>query len=139
MNDEKIKQILNEIGRTEVPPNAALLAERASRDFSAVLKIQQPRQWFISPVRLIAAAAVIIFAFAAGRWSTQMSSVSRLPKIAAYTQAASIYPAASKNSDSFWRQKALTAMRPGPYAQTQFSQTDLLNRYKQYLKEKHYE
>ena len=69
MNEEKLKQILKKIGRTDVPPNAAMIAERASRNFSAVLKIPQPKQSFFSPLRLIAAAAVIVLAFTAGRLS----------------------------------------------------------------------
>jgi hypothetical protein len=135
MNEEKLKQILDKIGHADVPPNIAMIAERASRNFDSALKIAQPKQWFFTPIRLTAAAAVIIFTFAAGRWSTQMPPVSQLPKIAAYTKAASAYPAASKNTDSFWQQKALAAMQPRPYARTGFNKTELINAYKQYFKE----
>jgi len=50
-----------------------------------------------------------------------------------------VYPTAPKVEDSFWRQKALAAMHPRPYARTQATKTSLLNTYKQYLKEKHYD
>jgi hypothetical protein len=139
MNEEKIERILNKIGQADVPPNAALIAERASRNFDAALKIAQPRQWFFTPVRLIAAAAVIILVFAAGRWSTTIQQASPSPEVAFYAQPASTYPAVGKNSESFWQQKAMAAMQPRPYAQNQPSQTELLNAYKQYLKEKHYD
>ena len=137
MNEEKLKQILKSIGQTDVPPNAILIAERASRNFDSALEIAQPKQWFFTPVRLIAAAAVVIFVFAAGRWSKPLPPASSLPEVASYTQPVSAYPAVGKNPDSFWQQKALAAMQPRPYAQTQFDQNRLLNAYKQYLKEKH--
>ncbi|MGD0571746.1 MAG: hypothetical protein ABSB11_01845 [Sedimentisphaerales bacterium] len=137
MNEEKIERILNKIGQTDVPPNATLIAERASRNFDAALKIAQPRQWFFTPVRLIVAAAVVIFAFAAGRWSKPISQASLSPEAAVYTKSISTYPAVGKNPDSFWQQKALAAMQTRPYAQTQFDQNRLLNAYKQYIKEKH--
>ena len=35
MNEEKLKQILKNIGQADVPPNAALIAERASRNFDS--------------------------------------------------------------------------------------------------------
>jgi hypothetical protein len=139
MNEEKLKQILNKIGQTDVPPNVALIAERASRNFDATLKIAQPRQWFFTPTRLIAAAAVIIFAFAMGRWSMPLQQASPSPEVAVYTKSISTYPAVDKNTKSFWQQKALAAMQPRPYTQNQTSQTALLNAYKQYLKEKHYD
>lgn len=137
MNEEKLKQILDKIGRTDVPPNVALIADRASRNFDAALKIPQPKQWFFTPVRLIAAAAVVILVFVAGRWSKSIPQASPLPDIAAYTKSISIYPDAQKNPDSFWQQKAQAAMQPRPYAQTRFDQNRLLNAYKQYLKEKY--
>ena len=139
MNEEKLKQILNKIGQADVPPNATLIAERASRNFDSALEIAQPKQWFFTPVRLIAAAAVVIFVFAAGRWSKSIPQASPSPEVASYTQPVSAYPAVGKNRDSFWQQKALAAMQPRPYSQNEISQTALLNVYKQYLKEKHYE
>jgi hypothetical protein len=60
-----------------------------------------------------------------------------LLEVASYAQPVSAYPAAGKNPDSFWQQKALAAMQPRPYTQNQLSQTALLNIYKQYLKEKY--
>ena len=137
MNEEKIERILNKIGQTDVPPNVTLIAERASRNFDAALKIAQPRQWFFTPARLIAAAAVVIFVFAAGRWSKPLPPTFPLPEVASYTQPVSAYPAVGKNPESFWQQKALAAMQPKPYTQNQLSQTALLNFYKQHLKEKY--
>jgi len=139
MNEENLKLILNEIGQTDVPPNIALIAERSSRNFDLALKIAQPKQWFFTPVRLIAAAAVVIFAFAAGRLSKLLPPTSPLPEVASHTQPVSAYPAVGKNPESFWQQKALAAMQPRPYTQNQLSQTALLNFYKQHLKEKHYD
>ena len=136
MNEEKLKQILNKIGQADVPSNAALIAERASRNFDAALKIAQPKQLVLTPVRLLAAAAVMILVFAAGRWSKPLQPASSLPEVASYTQPASAYPAVYKNTESFWQQKALAAMQPRPYSQNEISQTALLNVYKQYLKEK---
>jgi hypothetical protein len=137
MNEKKLKQILNKIGQADVPPNIALIAERASRNFDAALKIAQPKQWFFTPFRLIAAAAVIILVFAAGRWSKSIPQASPSPEVAVYTKPISTYPAVDKNTESFWQQKALVAMQPRPYTQNQLSQTALLNIYKQYLKEKY--
>jgi len=139
MNEEKLKQILNKIGQADVPPNATLIAERASRNFDSALKIAQPKQWFFTPVRLVAAAAVMMLVFAAGRWSKPLPPASSLPEVASYAPPASAYPAVGKNTGSFWQQKALAAMQPRPYSQNELSQTALLNVYKQYLKEKHYE
>jgi hypothetical protein len=139
MNEEKLKQILKNIGQTDVPPNVALIAERVSRNFSVAIKIPQPKRLLFGPLRLLAAAAVIIFAFAAGRWSKPLPPASPLPEVASYAQPVSAYPAVGKNPDSFWRQKAIAAMQPRPYSQNELSQTALLNVYKQYLKEKHYE
>jgi hypothetical protein len=136
MNEEKLKQILNKISQSDVPPNATLIAERASRNFDAALKIAQPKQWFFTPVRLLAAAAVMILVFAAGRWSKPFPPASPLPAVASYAQPVSAYPAVGKTTNSFWQQKALAAMQPRPYSQNSLSQTYLLNVYKQYLKEK---
>jgi len=139
MNEEKLKQILNKIGQADVPPNAILIAERVSRNFDSALKIAQPKQWFFTPLRLLAAAAVMILVFAAGRWSKPLPPTSSLPEVASYTQPVSAYPAVGKKPDSFWQQKAQAAMQPRPHAQTSFNRTELINTYKQYLKEKHYE
>lgn len=139
MNEEKLKQILNKIGQADVPPNVTLIVERASRNFDSALKIAQPKQWFFTPLRLLAAAAVMILVFAAGRWSKPLPPTSSLPEVASYTQPASAYPAVGKNPDSFWQQKAQAAMQPRPYAQTSFTNIEMLNAYKQYLREKHYD
>jgi hypothetical protein len=135
MNEEKLKQILNEIGRTDVPPNIARIAEQTSQSFTAALNILQTRrQPFFIGFKRIAVAASILLVFAlglsVGRWSkppqTQVSSLDLSPVLT--------HPAVHENG--FWRQKALAAMQPRPYAQNELSQTALLNAYKQYLKEK---
>ena len=128
MNSEKIEQVLKEIGDTNVPPEIALIARQASRNFSAALKIHRPQNWFQSSARLLAAAAIIVLAFALGRWSTPVS-----PKITVYAAQSSTRLTVQTNNESFWRQKALAAMKSRPYAQ---SAGELLNLYKQYLKEK---
>jgi hypothetical protein len=82
----------------------------------------------------------MILVFAAGRWSKPLPPASSLPEVASYTQPASAYPAVGKTTtNSFWQQKAQAAMQPRPYAQTSFNRTELINAYKQYLKEKHYD
>jgi hypothetical protein len=133
MKEEKLKQILNEIGRTDVPENIASIAELASQRFDAVLNINRPQRRFLTPVRLLAAAAVIILAFAAGRWSKPVS----IPQVAAYKSTYSINTAINKKPEGFWHQKALAAMQPRPYARTSFDKANPLNSYKQYLKEKY--
>ena len=144
MNEEKLKQILNKIGQTDVPPDIARIAEQTSQSFTAALNILQARrQPFFIGFKRIAVAASILLVFALGlslgRWSkppqTQLSSLD----LSAYATSLMTHPTARQDKDSFWQQKALAAMQPRPYAQTQFSQTTLLNNYKQYLKEKHYE
>jgi hypothetical protein len=136
MNEEKLKQILDKIGQADVPPNAALIAERASRNFDAALKIARPRQWYFTPIRLIAAAAVIVIVFAAGRWAQPPQTQLPLRNLAGYASSIPTHPTNQENENSFWRQKVLTAMKPRTYTQNQLSQTALLNIYKQHLKEK---
>ena len=132
MNEEKLEEILNKIGRENVPPNAALIAERVSQNFSTVLKIPQPRQSFFGPLRLIAAAAVIVLVFAAGRWSKSLPQGHPSPAITAYAQMNS-----QNNTDSFWRQRAIAAMQSRLTVQTNISYTEKFNAYKKYLKEKY--
>ena len=137
MNEEKIEQILNKIGQESIPPDAAMIAERASRNFDAALKIVQPKQWFFTPLRLIAAAAVIVLVFTAGRWSKSIPQASPSPQVAVYTKSISTYPAVDKNPESFWQQKAIAAMQPRSFTHTGFNRTEMKNAYKQYLKEKY--
>lgn len=143
MNEEKIKQILNKIGQTDVPPDIARIAEQASQRFAATinaLQAQRPqRTRFVIGLRLLAAAAVIVFAFAVGLSvgqrstppQTQLSSLD----LTGYASPVPTHPTVQQAKDSFWRQKTLAAMQPRPYAQTKFN----MNAYKQYLKEKHYD
>jgi len=142
MSEEKLIQILKSIGRTDVPPNATLIAEQASQSFTAalnVLQAQRPqRTRFVIGLRLLAAAAVILIVFAVGLSvgqrstppQTQLSSLN----LTGYALPVPTHPAVQQTKGGFWRQKAIAAMQPRPYAQ---STTKLLNAYKQYLKEKH--
>jgi hypothetical protein len=84
----------------------------------------------------LAVAAAIIIAFSIGFSVGQRSRPAQLATysldVGGYITAVSAYPTAPKAEDSFWRQKALAAMQPRPYAQSQFDKTRLLNAYKQY-------
>jgi hypothetical protein len=91
----------------------------------------------------LAIAAAIIIAFGVGFSVGQRSRTTQLATysldVASYTTAVSTHPTAPKTEDSFWRQKAVAAMQPRPYAQTRFDKTSLLVGNKQYLKEKYYD
>jgi len=89
----------------------------------------------------VAAAILIAFStgFLSGRWSKPARPAPHSLDVTGYTSAVLAYPSAPKAEDSFWQRKAFAAMQPRPYAQTTFDKTSLLNTYKQYLKEKHYE
>jgi hypothetical protein len=137
MNEKKLKYILDKIARVDVPPDVSMIAERTSRNFDTVLKIIQPRQTFFTPIRFIAAAAVIAVAFSAGRLSKPVPPMSPSPQTLGYKQAASLYTTVSRNPDSFWQQKAQDAMQPRPYTHPSFTHTEMFNAYKQYLKEKY--
>ncbi|MCJ7778396.1 MAG: hypothetical protein MUP16_08800 [Sedimentisphaerales bacterium] len=92
--------------------------------------------------KLAVAAAILIafgIGFSTGRWSKPAPLAPRSLNVADYTLAVSLYSTSLKVEDSFWQQKALAVMQPRPYAQSQFDKTSLLNTYKQYLKEKHYD
>ena len=108
--------------------------------------VAQPNIWrFITKggVTKLAVAAVILITFgigfSIGRWSKPTRLAPHSLDVTGYTSAVPVYPTAPKVEDSFWRQKVLAAMQPRPYAQTQTTKTSLLNTYKQYLKEKHYD
>jgi len=132
MNEEKLKQILNKIGQTEVPAEAARIAEQTSQRFTATINLPQPR--FVTSLRLLAAAAVIAVAFVAGRLSNPTPSINSVT----YTPAISVNLIEQKKENSFWQQKVLAAMKQKPFAQSS-NFTSQLNAYKQYLKEKRYE
>jgi hypothetical protein len=93
-----------------------------------------------SGVIKLALAAVIFIAFGIGlfigRWSKPTQLTPHSPDITDYIPAVAVHPTPLKAEDSFWRRKALAAMQPRPYIQTQTTKTKLLNAYKQYLKEK---
>jgi hypothetical protein len=94
-------------------------------------------------VMKLAVAAAIIIAFGIGFSIGQRSNPTRLATysldVGSYTSAVSAYPTAPKAEDSFWRQKVLAAMQSRPYVQSQFDKTSLIDAYKQYRKEKHYD
>lgn len=146
MNEEKLIEILKNIGQTEVPSNVTHIAEQTSQRFAAALDIlqaQRPeRTRFIIGLRLLAAAAVVIFVFAiglsVGRWSTPPQTQLSLLNLPGYALTMPTHPAVQQ-ADGFWQQKALAAMQPRPYSQIQTTKINLLNAYRQYLKEKHYE
>ena len=130
MNEEQIKQILNKIGRAEIPPEAAGITELTSQRFAAALGLSRPR--FFTPLRLLAAAATIILAFALGRWSKPIPPTSS--NITAYATSVPTHTSGRKDNDGFWQQKMLATMRPRPYARTGFDKGGLLKSYKQYLR-----
>ncbi len=84
-------------------------------------------------MKLAVAAAIIIafgIGFAVGQRSKPAPPAIYSLNVAGYTAAASDQTA----EDSFWRQKAMAAMQPRPYVQSQFDKTNLIDAYKQYLK-----
>lgn len=87
----------------------------------------------------LAVAAAIIIAFGIGFVVGQRSE-SAQPMI--YSRDLTDYmptPTVTEAGDGFWQQKALAAMQPRPYLESQFGKTSPLSIYKQYLKEKDYE
>jgi hypothetical protein len=90
----------------------------------------------------LAVAAGIFIVFGIGICVGRLSKPTPPPHLlnaAGYTSVAMAHPTAPKAEDSFWRQKIIAAMQHRPYAQSQTTKTSLLNAYKQYLKEKHYD
>jgi hypothetical protein len=140
MNEEKLKQILDKISQADVPDDITKIAGQTSKSFTDALHIlqsQKQRQGrFVIGFRILAAAAVIVIAFAAGRFSNPASITSPYPRPAAYVPATSAYSIHTQNTDSFWQQKVLAATQPRPYAQSA-NLANQLNTYKQYLKEKY--
>jgi hypothetical protein len=141
MNEEKLTQILKDIGQTDVPANVTYIAEQTAQRFASALSIlqaQQPqRARFITGFRPIAVAAAVLFVFAVGlsvgRWSKPSQLAPPSLNVAVYASPIPAQVAARQSEDSFWRQKALAAMQPRPYAQTGFDKTSLLFGRKQYL------
>lgn len=142
MNEEKLIEILKNIGQSEVPTNITRIAEQTSQRFASALNIlqaQRPqRTRFAIGLRLLAAAAVIIFAFAiglsVGRWYTPLQAQMASLNLPGHVLPAPTHPAIQENQNSFWRQKVTAAMQPRPYLQSQFDKTNLIDAYKQYLK-----
>lgn len=139
MNEEKLKQILSEIGGAGIPPNIAQIAEQNQQSFAAGVRLFRSNTASrLTGFKRIAIAACILIAFVTGRWSRPLQAPTYPLYDDTYETTA---PHADVHNDGydFWRQKALAAMQPRPYAQTSFAETHLMNTYKQYLKEKHYE
>jgi hypothetical protein len=87
----------------------------------------------------LAVAAAVIIAFGAGFVIGQRSE-SMQPMV--YSRDLTDYmptPTITEAEDGFWQQKALAAMQPRPYSESQFGKTSPLSIYKQYLKEKDYD
>jgi hypothetical protein len=139
MNEEKLKQILREIGKTGVPPNIAQIAEQNRQSFAAGVRLLRANgESWLTGFKRIAIAACIVTAFLTGRWSIPLQA----PTYPLYDDThETTAPLADVQNDGydFWRQKALAATQPRPYAQTSFAEIHLMNTYKQYLKEEHYE
>ena len=142
MNEEKLIEILKNIGQTEVPTNIIGIAEQTSQRFASALNIlqaQRPeRTRFVIGLRLLVAAAVVIFAFAiglsVGRWSAPPQTHLASLNLPIYASPMPAHPTVQQVKESFWRQKALAAMQPRPYAQSRFDKMSLLHAYKQSLK-----
>jgi hypothetical protein len=93
-------------------------------------------------VKIAVAAAILIafgIGFSVGRWSKPTRPARYSLDVTGYTSAISVYPTVPKAEDSFWRQKALAAVQPKPYIQNQFTKTNLIDAYKQYIKGKYYD
>ncbi|MBN1391246.1 MAG: hypothetical protein JW947_00410 [Sedimentisphaerales bacterium] len=122
--------------------SSAELDRRVHNDISEAA-VSGPTMWRIltkGGVMKLAVAAAIIIAFGAGFFTGQRSKPT-LPMIysddvTAPAPMVSAYQSVLKGEDGFWRQKVAAAMQPRPYTQ---STNDMLNTYKQYLKEKHYD
>lgn len=114
------------------------LDRRVHNDISEALAKSKPAAEPITWRLAIAAAIIIAFGigFSVGQRSKPTQLATYLLDTAGNTSAVSTHLTAPASEDSFWRQKALAAMQPRPYTQ---STNNLLNTYKQYLKEKHYD
>jgi hypothetical protein len=147
MNSERIEEILKNIGAEDTPADVHKIAQGLSRDFNKTLtKPVQTKRYVLgnslTKIRLteLAVAAAIFISFSIGysigRWSKPTQLMPHPFDTVGYISSVSVHSAPSKEEGSFWRRKALAAMQPRPYIQTQTTKTTLLNAYKQYLKEK---
>jgi hypothetical protein len=130
-SSELDRRVHNDISRAIAEPDSAVV---------------RPNVWrYIARggvVKLAVAAAIIIafgIGFVIGHRSKLTHTVVYSFDVTGYATAVSVYPTTPKGEDSFWRQKALAATQPRPYVQSRFTETDLMNVYKQYLKEKNYD
>ena len=150
MEKENIEQILNSLGTEQIPPDVHKIAEDISHSFTKTLTQAKPPEHRLlwkcikkSQAAKLAIAAVIFIAFGigffTGRWSKPPRLAPHSLDVTSYDSVVSVYPTSPKAEDGFWRQKALAAIQPRAYEQTLTTKTSLLNAYKQYLKEKHYD
>jgi hypothetical protein len=124
---------------------SAALAETRNKE-SAITQPNISNIWRsiteVGALKLAVAAAIFIafgIGFSIGRWSKPTRLAPHSLDVTGYPSAILVHSTTLKTEDGFWRQKALAAMQPRPYAQIQTTKTSLLNAYKQYLKEKHYD
>ena len=142
---DKIKELINKSDVQTGPETGKKILGEAL-EYLEKLKQQKssgtgPNIWITimkAKVSKLAVAAAIFIAFgigfSTGRWSKPTRLAPPSIDVTGYTSAVPMHPTAPASKDGFWRQKALAAMRPRPYAQTQTTKTSLLNTYKQYLK-----
>jgi len=144
MKDEKLNEILEQLGGEELPEDMRKLAEEISRQSADVLNF--PRipgfgRMRISPFSFAAAAAVIIFVFTIGFYAGKQSSPSQFQvsslNSSSYPEQYPEQTARKQSQDGFWRRKALAVMQPKSCPQIKFSKVNILKAYRQYLQEKH--
>ena len=113
------------------------LDRKVHNDISEAMAESEPAvRTNIWRMKLTVAAAIII-AFGVGFFAGQRSKPTPPSTYSAdVTGYASEY---LSDEDGFWRQKAMAAMQPRPYTQGQLDKIGLLENYRQYLKEKHYD
>ncbi len=105
---------------------------------------REPTMWRFfrkNPSARLAVAAAILMAFgigfSTGRWSKPTQGTPHALLVTGYPSPLPVHPTTPTPGDSFWRQKALAAMQPRPYAQIQTTESTVLNIYKPYRKGRH--
>jgi hypothetical protein len=156
-SDEQFYSLLSSLKRETIAPDSKFLnelRERSAKEFQAgasrgSASSQESANIIFRKIIMksrftklaIAAAILIAFGvgFSVGRWTQPPQSEPPSFDVTAYTSVIQLYPTTPKTEDSFWRQKALAAMQPKLYVQNQITKTNLIDAYKKYLKEKHYD
>jgi hypothetical protein len=144
MNNEKLNEMLKQLGGEKPPEDVHKLAEEISRRSVDVLSFPQVSTFGrvrISLFRFSAAAAVIIFVFTFGFYIGKQSSPSQF-QISSFNSGGFCgqYPQNETHklsSDGFWRRKALALMQPKSRSQIEFSKVGILQAYRQYIQEKY--